>query len=80
MATVAALHNGLTVAPQGRSVLRSPFSVLRSPGRRKPPLVLCGSRAASGFIAAKGGGSGSNLRGSSKPPSLQTSKLPTGHY
>ena len=69
MATVAALHNGLTVAPQGRSVLRSP-------GRRKPPLVLCGSRAAFGFIAAKGGGSGFNLRGSSKLPNFQTSNPP----
>ena len=54
-----------------------PFSVLRSPGRRKPPLVLCGSRVASGFIAAKGGGSGFNLRGSSKLPSLQASKPPS---
>ena len=35
--------------------------------------ALCGSRAASGFIAAKGGGSGFNLRA---PPNFQASKLP----
>ena len=38
--------------------------------------VFVGARAALGLIAAGGGGSGFNLRGSSKPPSLQTSKLP----
>ena len=30
----------------------------------------------SGLIVAKGGGPGFNLRSSSKPPSIQTSKLP----
>ena len=38
--------------------------------------VLCDSRVASGLIAAKGGDPGSNLWGSSKLPSFQTSKLP----
>ena len=42
-------------------------SVLRSPGRVSAPY---------GLIAAKGGGPGFNLCGSSKPPNLQTSKLP----
>ena len=37
--------------------------------------VLRECRVASGFIAARGGGSGFNLCGSSKPLNLQTSKL-----
>ena len=41
------------------------FFVFRSPGR-----------VAFGLIAAKGGGSGFNLRDSSKLPSLRTPKLP----
>ena len=60
---------------------RALFSVLRSlfSGARQRPLVLRvlrDSRAAFGLIAAKGGGPGFNLCGSSKPPNLQTSKLP----
>ena len=51
------------------------FSVLLSRGRFGPLGLHGNSRAAFGLIAAKGGGPGSNLCGSSKPPSLQTSKL-----
>ena len=51
-------------------------SVLRGVSAPLVLRVLRDSRAAFGLIAAKGGGPGSNLCGSSKPPSLQTSKLP----
>ena len=40
------------------------------------PLSLCGCRAAFGLIVAGGDSPGFNLRGSSKLPNIQTSKLP----
>ena len=50
--------------------------VVLSRGRFGASRLHGDSRAAFGLIAAKGGGPGFNLCGSSKPPSLQTSKLP----
>ena len=50
--------------------------VVLSRGRFVASRLHGDSRAAFGLIAAKGGGPGFNLCGSSKPPSLQTSKLP----